>query len=439
MGQVVPFIARVRDSGDWSAAERARLQSLADQLGAAGVRVEVIFGATDDGDPWCVVTDESGDVLIHVARIDGRFVVHSAVDDAVAESADLHAALRDRLAATEEAVVPQTATILPFNLSMRQGQTFLALLAATAFFHETAGVGETAQAAEAVDLTPPPETSDPPHDETEVQTRETAAQAVAAQPMSGKAAPLTPVAPAPTHAVSPPVLADVAPSLPRSDPETDTSSQEPDLELASPSEPIIVVRGTEGDDRIEGTTANEHILGGAGDDTLIGGGGLDTLDGGAGDDLIQLDAGVTAIGGAGADAFVIAEPVALGRGDQLLGRIVDFDAAEGDQVFSFTGAVIKIPPRPLPPEDDTGLRPSIDGARDGSGDLTGTIAPSDPNAPRPGGDFGVTLAPPTWERVDVDLNGDGVSDGFILIRSRPIADAPISIVGEALTNPDPLG
>ena len=83
MGQVVPFIARVRDSGDWSAAERARLEELADRLAASGVRVEVIFGATDEGDPWCVVTDENGDVLIHVARIDGRFVFHSSIDDMV--------------------------------------------------------------------------------------------------------------------------------------------------------------------------------------------------------------------------------------------------------------------------------------------------------------------------------------------------------------------
>src|SRR5690349_5027463 len=142
MGQVVPFIARVRDSGDWTASERARLEELADRLADGGVRVEVIFGATDEGDPWCVVTDEDGDVLIHVARIDGKFVVHSAIDDAVNESVDLHTALRDRLAATEEMLAPTSATILPFTA--RQAQTFLALVAATAFFYETAGIGDTA-------------------------------------------------------------------------------------------------------------------------------------------------------------------------------------------------------------------------------------------------------------------------------------------------------
>ena len=168
MGQVVPFIARVRDSGDWSAAERARLEDLAERLAAGGVHVEVIFGATDEGDPWCVVTDADGDVLIHVARIDGKFVVHSAVDDAVNESVDLHTALRDRLAATEEAMTPRSATILPFGLTARQGQTFLALLAATTFFYETAAVGDTAEARETLHALPPVDETPPTEDETPV-------------------------------------------------------------------------------------------------------------------------------------------------------------------------------------------------------------------------------------------------------------------------------
>src|SRR5688572_10953244 len=158
MGQVVPFIARVRDSGDWTATERARLQELADRLAAGGVEVDVIFGATDEGDPWCVVTDGDGDVLIHVARIGGAFVVHSAVDDAVNENADLHTALRDHLDATDAAMAPQSATILPFGMTARQGQTFLALVVAASFFYETAGIGGEAEAAEL----PPELPAEPP-------------------------------------------------------------------------------------------------------------------------------------------------------------------------------------------------------------------------------------------------------------------------------------
>ncbi|MBU2154045.1 MAG: hypothetical protein KKE02_23715, partial [Alphaproteobacteria bacterium] len=162
MGQVVPFIARVRESGDWTESERARLQELADRLSAGGVEVDVIFGATDEGDPWCVVTDGNGDVLIHVARIGGAFVVHSAVDDAVNENVDLHTALRDHLDATEAVLAPQSATILPFGMTARQGQTFLALVAATAFFYETAGIGGEATAAEAPPELPAEPTAPPP-------------------------------------------------------------------------------------------------------------------------------------------------------------------------------------------------------------------------------------------------------------------------------------
>ena len=42
MGQVVPFIARVRDSGDWTAAERARLEALARTLEDEQARTKLI-------------------------------------------------------------------------------------------------------------------------------------------------------------------------------------------------------------------------------------------------------------------------------------------------------------------------------------------------------------------------------------------------------------
>ncbi|MDZ4373734.1 MAG: hypothetical protein U1C74_20255 [Phenylobacterium sp.] len=444
MGQVVPFIARVRDSGDWSASERARLESLADQLGAAGVRVEVIFGATDDGDPWCVVTDDSGDVLIHVARIGGRFVVHSAVDDAVGESVDLHTALRDRLMATEEAIVPQTATILPFGLTARQGQTILALLAATAFFYESAGIGDTAQADEAVDLSAAPETTGLPDDDGGVQARETVAQAVAPQPAPAKSAGLqAPVqAPLPQAAAQTEQPAALAPAPTKSAAPAPRST-EPAPATAAPAQDVAILRGGDGDDSIQGTARDEHILGGAGDDTLSGGGGQDTIDGGAGDDRIELDGGTTAIGGGGADSFVITAPVVMGRADVLLGTILDFDAAEGDRIFSFTGHVIKTAPKPDP--ENKSSRPTSEGDRDGGVDLTGLVSPSEPlvdGSQWPGGDVGVSLVPSDWTRVDVDLDGDGASDGYILIQGRGLApgdDAPISIVGQSLSPPDPFG
>lgn len=425
MGQVVPFIARVRDSGDWSATERARLQELADRLAAGGVDVEVIFGATDEGDPWCVVTDGNGDVLIHVARIDGVFVVHSAVDDAVNENVDLHTALRDRLAATEEAIAPESATILPFGLTARQGQTFLALVVAAAFFYETSGVAGTAEAAELPQDLPPPEPAPPSPDDAPTQERELATQGATQhqQPMSAPMAvaaaavqasqPTTSAAPAEDARAAAPTSTLEAP------PQTPAHTADAVLTVAKAGTDKVI-EGTSGDDLLVGTIADEHILGGDGADTLRGGGGNDVLEGGAGDDVIELATGVVAVGGEGADTFVIQAPTRLGAGETLLGVVIDFSGFEGDRVTLANGRAIDFW-RP-PPTKDEGEGGETGPTTGGGDDFTGQgVDPTGPTGPtlQPGpGDFGPTLVGPPLTRVDVDVDGDGVMDGYILVGAR---------------------
>lgn len=436
MGQVVPFIARVRDSGDWTATERARLEDLADRLASGGVHVEVIFGATDEGDPWCVVTDADGDVLIHVARIDGRFVVHSAIDDAVNESVDLHTALREQLAAAEEAMAPKSAVILPFTA--RQGQTFLALLAATAFFYETSAIGETAEAGELIQALPPADPPPPTETETPTQERENA-QGVALQPSDAGPTPMLVAAP-------PAAAAPVAPEAAQP-PAVETSRAAPaeTLDLsASPSAttaPAVVIQGTTGDDLLVGTAADEHIIGGDGDDTLQGGGGHDLLEGGAGDDVLEVTGEVIAVGGAGADTFVIQAPIQPGRPETLLGVIFDFSGLEGDRLLGAGGGAIRFLHRP-PPGADKQAPPM------GDGFFTGQTTPlpkpdpePDPAPPTGGGDFGTTLVGPPLTRVDVDLDGDGVADGYLLFGTRgaPAEPPPINATVGAGLGADPFG
>jgi hypothetical protein len=449
MGQVVPFIARVRDSGDWSTSERARLEGLADQLGQAGVDVEVIFGATDEGDPWCVVTDANGDVLIHVARIGGVFVVHSAVDDAMSEGGDLHAALRDRLAATEDAVAPKSATILPFEA--RQAQTLLALVVAAAFFYETAGLGGEAQAGEAPHAPAAPEETPPPaaandHDahsqDREVIARGAALQADEDAP-SATAALSAPAEPAPAPAAA--ATLEETPALPAhlAPVATESAAKAAVVLAAAPAAEVattpLVIKGTAGDDLLVGTAANEHILGGAGNDTLQGGGGHDTLDGGAGNDRIELEGGVVAIGGAGADTFVIRAlaPGHYGHTETFLGYIADFNGQEGDRVLTAGGRAVQIPPPGSGPNH--WMQPNTFGPTGGEHPLTGTEAGTPPTTgPTPLGTF------QTVARVDVDLDGDGVTDGYLLVAFRTAtADAPhdpLAPPGATATvlGPDPL-
>ena len=91
MSNVVPFVPRSA-GGDWTAGERERLSELAGKLEAGGAKVEAAYGVSDAGDPWCVITDQGGEVLIHVARIGGQFLIHDAAADAVQEDESLWSA-----------------------------------------------------------------------------------------------------------------------------------------------------------------------------------------------------------------------------------------------------------------------------------------------------------------------------------------------------------
>jgi hypothetical protein len=445
MGDVVPFIARVRSNGDWTAAERARLEELAQRLTAAGgARVETVFGATDAGDPWCVVTDEDGDVLIHVARIDGKFVIHSAVDDTLSEGADLHAALRERLNSQVE-TEEDSGVVVPFGLG-RQAQTFIALVIATAFFYETVGFADSAEAATSpapidtptIDAPPPP-----PDLKTPTQERELAIQGAAlSEPAPRKAVLLEPAAAAVSNEAAPVLPAAVltaveAPKLASAPVAAEAARGEP----AATGEAVRVIAGGAGDDRLTGDAADERIMGGAGDDTLAGGGGNDILDGGAGDDQIELGVGVTGTGGSGADTFVIHAPQAMGQGDTLLGVITDFNLAEGDRLL-LSGRAVNVPQPPSgqspPPESEptTLAPPSTTPPAPGGEERDGATTP--PTGPGPSGfgpsEFGpADLGPSTigpQVRVDVDLDGDGVMDGYVLVTVAPssgTADLPIGV------------
>jgi len=433
MGDVVPFIAKVRSSGDWNAAERARLEELAERLSAGGARVEAVFGATEDGDPWCVVTDENGDVLIHVARIGGKFVIHSAIDDTLTESTDLPSALREQVmayGADEEGGV-----VVPFSLAGRQAQSFLALVIASAFFYETAGTAGPLDAMESRPETlehydPPPP---PPDIEAPTQERELAVQGAALADTRPETAPNTPLtavadveAPEPVHAAATPVEA--AEAAPVELVKAEAAPQAtPEVILTLAEGPPHLIRGTAGDDVLVGTAGDDRIEGGDGDDTLSGGGGRDVLLGGAGDDQIDLGAQVTATGGEGADAFVIQAPAVMGDANTLLGVVTDFNFAQGDTLV-WNGQVIQLPQKPGEPSGSGG---------GGGGD------PTSPPSTDGGTDneFGLTTLGPA-RKVELDLDGDGRIDGYVLLGgpSQSGDHQPIVVTGQGSTaETDPFG
>jgi hypothetical protein len=88
MSKVVRFVPR--SHGDWTFAERAGLAAVARRM---GVRHAAACGLSDRGEPWCVVTDGAGEVVLHIARIDGRILAHEPMVDTTHDADTLAGAL----------------------------------------------------------------------------------------------------------------------------------------------------------------------------------------------------------------------------------------------------------------------------------------------------------------------------------------------------------
>ncbi|MCW5758835.1 MAG: hypothetical protein KIS90_03595 [Phenylobacterium sp.] len=234
------------------------------------------------------------------------------------------------------------------------------------------------------------------------------------------------------------------------------ANAEPQVPAAAPAqaEAPVVIRGTERDDLLVGTARAERIEGGDGNDTIKGGGGHDILLGGAGDDRIEFTDGAQVEGGSGAATSVVMAPTRGGGPNVLLGYIRDFSQDEGDRIFTAAGRAVHVNWGPgTAPGDRTSPPATGGGDRDGGG--LPTPAPTDGDS----FDFGTTTLPvgPTLigpnppVRVEIDVDGDGVADGYILVGHRggsmppqPAGDMdwdpPINTgVGHALLPPDPVG
>jgi hypothetical protein len=416
MSNIVPFIPRAA-GGDWTAGERERLAELAGKLTSSGAHVDAAYGVSDAGDPWCVITDEEDEVLIHVARIDGQFVIHDAADDAVQAEDNLWSAFERlmgpgwRGAGDDDMVVP-----------MRQAQSVLALVAALLFVGEIAHVANhaphediphaphPADGQEMAALTAPSAGHDAAATTTaaQVQTSEDSSPrrqaliARAAEPPAdtgpAQAAAPAPAGPALLHEpVSPMALAESAPAF----------------------EPGRLLVAGDGGESLIGGTGGGHLVGGAGNDTLIGGGArpgeIDLLEGGAGDDRIMLGARTVAVGGEGHDTFVV-------QTQPLEPKV---QAPEGTTAPVATGGVIL----DFTPDDridlsTTGKIVSVTANVDVLAGLHGfTSLARQPVTP------GVT--------VGIDLDGDGRADTYLFVAGSGTSSLTVTAPTKAASPPEP--
>ncbi len=81
------------NGGAWGNQDLADIYRCIDLFARYGVVLEAASGLTDEGDPWFALEDVStGETLVHIARIDGFFIVH-VVDGETWQGDTLRAAL----------------------------------------------------------------------------------------------------------------------------------------------------------------------------------------------------------------------------------------------------------------------------------------------------------------------------------------------------------
>lgn len=97
-GRVVSFFKRTV-SRDWSTQELAEFYRVEAALLQSGLRVSLDRGITDEGDPWFVFCRaEDDEVIVHFARIDGRYLISAPSFGGNATGQDFSALVRDLVA-----------------------------------------------------------------------------------------------------------------------------------------------------------------------------------------------------------------------------------------------------------------------------------------------------------------------------------------------------
>ena len=82
----------------WSNQETAEFFRISHFMEQAGLSVELEKGVTDEGDPWLVfIRRDTGDVIAHFARINGRFISVSSVTDSIFEGPNVRSVVDQML------------------------------------------------------------------------------------------------------------------------------------------------------------------------------------------------------------------------------------------------------------------------------------------------------------------------------------------------------
>lgn len=124
------FASRPR-SRDWTAQELAEFYRVESALIQGGMRIVTDRGLSDEGDPWFIFCrEDSGDPVVHFARIDGQYVIASPAYEGVARGLDFRSMVQDLISRHKLAPVNKPGKS---NIFMHPA-ALLIIVVGTAFF-----------------------------------------------------------------------------------------------------------------------------------------------------------------------------------------------------------------------------------------------------------------------------------------------------------------
>ncbi len=375
--------------GDWTVAERTQLREMSAALTGDRTGANLVFGMTEDGDPWVVATDDKEDVVLHIARIGGRIIIHRMFDGMVREASDVFTAatlIQQRPLARAARVQPILADVLPAEAP------FTLVAGATLHDNPADAVPERAEMAPRFE----PAHSDTYQpifglqgDDLPIPTLEDAPLHVFAAPAAPRA-PLQPTAEiiqlqaymattAGVAAASAPLPAFAAPQ-PAVISNTAQASTEADGDpVSGGGEPPVAPPGVGSENGQGGDKGVAPGVGGSDMDALT------YVQGDKGADVIILGERVVAFGGEGADTFIVNWRKPADDASRSAGVVLDYNEAQGDRLVFANDAN---PPKIV----------SVEGA---------SLTDLDPAA----NFVGASIA---GRRIGFDLDGDGREDVHIL-------------------------
>jgi hypothetical protein len=106
MATILPFVAGSKKG--WSQAEEAEFLRATEILRGTGLPVVTESGISDEGDPWTIfLREDTGDVVVHISKIDGYVVAASAASEDVVSGPSFRAVM-NRIIRSQPLVLPTT-------------------------------------------------------------------------------------------------------------------------------------------------------------------------------------------------------------------------------------------------------------------------------------------------------------------------------------------